>query len=167
DRLTHVIFNLYLQVTWGTLLALLVPDLRDYSAFLEVENFYFEHYALLLFPLYLTIQGRFIVWRPTWEGAIAGFLALSFYHSGVLAPLALITGRNLNYMLSPPPGTLISTAGWYRLIMYGFGLAFTFIQRYVFVEGALWILRFQYPPLQGRGDVGPGLSGKGSRLKAA
>lgn len=41
NRKAHVIFNLYLQVTWGTLLALLVPDLRDYSAFLEVENFFF------------------------------------------------------------------------------------------------------------------------------
>lgn len=125
-----------------------------------------EHYALLLFPLYLIIRGRFIVWRPTWEGAIAGFLVMSIYHSGVLGPIALLRGRNLNYMLSPPPGVLVATGGWYRILMYGFGLVMTFVQRYLLVEGALWILRFKYPPLQG--GIKPGSEGKeGLRLKAA
>jgi adenylate cyclase len=39
---THIAFNIYLHCMWGAALALLVPDLRDYNAFLEVENFWIE-----------------------------------------------------------------------------------------------------------------------------
>jgi len=39
---THIAFNIYLHCMWGAALALFFPDLRDYNAFLEVENFWIE-----------------------------------------------------------------------------------------------------------------------------
>ncbi|KAF9950830.1 hypothetical protein BGZ72_007567 [Mortierella alpina] len=36
----HVLLNIYFHIMWGTMLALLSPDLRDYDLFFEVENFF-------------------------------------------------------------------------------------------------------------------------------
>ncbi|KAF9358877.1 hypothetical protein BGX34_008682 [Mortierella sp. NVP85] len=36
----HILLNIYFHIMWGTMLALLSPDLRDYSLVFEVENFY-------------------------------------------------------------------------------------------------------------------------------
>ncbi|KAF9966168.1 hypothetical protein BGZ65_000471, partial [Modicella reniformis] len=36
----HVLLNIYFHIMWGTMLALLSPDLRDYGRFYEVVNFY-------------------------------------------------------------------------------------------------------------------------------
>ncbi|KAG5458123.1 MAG: TMEM164 family-domain-containing protein [Olpidium bornovanus] len=40
SRLPHIVFNIYLYILWGTITALVFPDLRDYDLFFEIENFF-------------------------------------------------------------------------------------------------------------------------------
>ncbi|ORZ37837.1 transmembrane protein [Catenaria anguillulae PL171] len=133
----HVIFNIYLHTVWGTLLAILSPDLRDAKQFLERDNFWFEHWALLITPLIVAWSNRLAIFPPSFDLAMASFLFKALYHSLVLSAVALRTGNNLNYMLEPPLGPLELFAELYRLVMYLFCCALTFFTRYVLVKYAL------------------------------
>lgn len=67
-----------------------------------------EHLALLLMPLILAVKRVFVVFPPTTDVLAMAVVCKCLYHSGFLAYLALFTGRNLNYMLSPPPGLALT-----------------------------------------------------------
>ncbi|KNE57352.1 hypothetical protein AMAG_03072 [Allomyces macrogynus ATCC 38327] len=136
----HVVFNVYLHTMWGTLLAIFSPDLRDNKQFLEVENFWFEHYALLITPLIITYNNRLVAFPASRDLALASFLFKALYHSFVLAPVSLRSGNNLNYLLMPPPGPLQWFGELYRLVMYLFCCLLTFATRYVLAEVVLRIM---------------------------
>ncbi|KAK3808940.1 MAG: transmembrane protein [Linnemannia elongata] len=100
----HLFLNIYFHIMWGTMLALLSPDLRDYDLFFEVENFFIEHYLLLLAPVYMIWSNRYVIWPFSMDVALMSFSLFALYHSFILSTMALIKGQNLNYLLMPPPG---------------------------------------------------------------
>ncbi|KAI9183080.1 hypothetical protein H9P43_003997 [Blastocladiella emersonii ATCC 22665] len=142
----HVMYNIYLHTMWGTLLAILSPDLRDAKQPLEAENFWFEHWALLITPLLLAWSNRLAVFPRSFDLAMAAFLAKALYHSLVLAPVALRSGNNLNYMLEPPLGPLELFKEFYRLVMYLFCCLLTYFTRYVLVEIVFMLVPRRAPP---------------------
>ncbi|KAL7752850.1 hypothetical protein RI367_001853 [Sorochytrium milnesiophthora] len=139
-RTPHIAFNVYLHTQWGTILAIAQPDLRDYSQFLEVENFWFEHFALLIVPMLVIYNNRLCVFPLSMDVALASFLFKALYHTLVLHAIALYTGKNLNYMLVPPPGPLERFGFLYRPVMYGFCCLLTIAVRYLLVELVLCII---------------------------
>lgn len=102
SKLAHIVFNIILHISWGTLMAIVFPDLRGYDQYLELECFWVEHILLLIIPLYCIYSERFIVMEPSSSLALVSFFIIGLYHSFILSALALIYGKNLNYVLSPP-----------------------------------------------------------------
>ncbi|KAF9426452.1 hypothetical protein BGZ94_006497 [Podila epigama] len=135
----HILLNIYFHIMWGTMLALLSPDLRDYDQVFEVENFYIEHYLLLLTPFYMIWSNRYVIWPVSMDVALMSFSFFALYHSAILSATALIKGQNLNYLLMPPPGPLQSFGKWYRPVMYAFCVLLT-MSRYFLVEVLIQIL---------------------------
>ncbi|KAF9908280.1 hypothetical protein EC991_009924 [Linnemannia zychae] len=135
----HILLNIYFHIMWGTMLALLSPDLRDYDLFFEVENFFIEHYLLLLAPVYMIWSNRYVIWPLSMDVALMSFSLFALYHSFILSTMALIKGQNLNYLLMPPPGPLQAFGKWYRPVMYMFCVLLT-MTRYVLVEVVIQLL---------------------------
>ncbi|KAK3845424.1 MAG: transmembrane protein [Linnemannia gamsii] len=135
----HILLNIYFHIMWGTMLALLSPDLRDYDLFFEVENFFIEHYLLLLAPIYMIWSNRYVIWPFSMDVALMSFSIFALYHSFILSTMALIKGQNLNYLLMPPPGPLQAFGKWYRPVMYLFCVLLT-MTRYVLVEVVIQLL---------------------------
>ncbi|KAF9107584.1 hypothetical protein BGX29_005943 [Mortierella sp. GBA35] len=135
----HLLLNIYFHIMWGTMLALLSPDLRDYDLYFEVENFFIEHLLLLFAPVYMIWSNRYVIWPFSMDVALMSFSLFALYHSAILSTMALIKGQNLNYLLMPPPGPLQAFGKWYRPVMYMFCVLLT-MTRYVLVEVVIQLL---------------------------
>jgi hypothetical protein len=135
---THTAFNILLGAMWGSWMAVLFPDLRDYKLFCEIENFFLEHALIVGLPLLFIAQGRFLVFPMDIWFSIAAFLFNGAFHSLVLHTVALISGLNLNYQLQPPPVKVVEGLGKsYKWIVYPFTFLLTVAMRYIFVEAIL------------------------------
>lgn len=141
----HIVFNLALSIMWGSWMAVLFPDLRDYKLFFEVENFWLEHALIVGLPLVWIAQRRFLVFPGDFVFNTAAFTLNAAFHSVVLHTVALLSGANLNYQLQPPPVKVVENLGKnYKWVMYLFTYLLTLVTRYVFVElvvtvtGAYW-----------------------------
>ncbi|KAK9701974.1 hypothetical protein K7432_011464 [Basidiobolus ranarum] len=133
-RFPHVLFNVYLNIMWGTIMALLFPDYRSFTVFLEVENFHLEHWIILLSPLYIFYTRKVAVWRPSVSMTLAAYCFYGIYNGTILLPLSLIYGQNVNYHLTPPVQLLPIFGKYYRLGMNFVCLPVTFLMRWVFVS---------------------------------
>lgn len=85
----------------------------DLVMWMEVPFFFFMHWALIVFPMYL-IKIQHISVLPlenATDGIVSNFMKIwslacayfGLFYFGVGTPLSLLTGLNLNYMLHPPP----------------------------------------------------------------
>lgn len=144
---THIAFNVILCNVWGTTLALFFPDLRDYNLFFEVEMYWIEHVALLLVPIWLAYKKRFNTWPATSHILGLAVLCKCLYHSLLLECISLWTGRNLNYVLSPPPGILTMFGPYYKMLMYAGAGIFCYLTRAVLVESVFYLFGFRYDQL--------------------
>ncbi|ORY00482.1 hypothetical protein K493DRAFT_256355 [Basidiobolus meristosporus CBS 931.73] len=135
-RFPHVLFNIYLNIMWGTILALLFPDYRSYTLFLEVENFVLEHWLILLTPLYIFYTRKIAVWKPSISMTVASYCFYALYNSVILLPFALCSGKNINYQLSPPVQLLPILGKYYRFGMNIICLPLTFLMRWILVSVA-------------------------------
>ena len=113
----HIMYQLIVPYTSLAIVAVATPDTTDLTMWMEVPFFFSMHYALIVYPMYFLWSGRISVLSPgdglvsnflNWWALACAFFALFYF--GVAAPLSLIFGINLNYMLSPPPtpGDIIS-----------------------------------------------------------
>lgn len=102
-----VVFQVSLHYTFFTILAIAVPDLAQLHLPLEVTNFWIQHYAILIAPLYvLFFSNRF----PLSPSVSTTLLAIGFgglFHYLFQLPAGMVTGINVNYMLWPPPGKTV------------------------------------------------------------
>jgi hypothetical protein len=132
----HVLFNIYLHTFWGTIAALLFPDLRDHYLLGETFNFFagklsyfggscvnfietechvpaLEHIIILILPFYMAYSGRYLVLPPSTKVAMFSFMLYGLYHSPLIHVVALKTSININYIFSPPPSKCISHIIWH------------------------------------------------------
>ena len=85
---------------------------------MEVPFFFLMHYALIAYPIYFLRSGRVSVLPFNNDSLVSNFLKwwvlasafFGLFYFGVAAPLSIVFGINLNYMLSPPPnpGDMVS-----------------------------------------------------------
>lgn len=134
-------------ISWGALLALATPDFRGYDSSIQIANFYIEHYLIILVPLFLTYCGYIPLSPPSRHFTFLVFLAKCLYHSVFLEIASLYSGKNLNYVMVPPPGPLLHFDHIYRPPMYMFCLALTFFTRYVFYRYSLKLISLAHNSL--------------------
>jgi hypothetical protein len=135
SKVTRMAFNSYLHYIWATIFALSFPDTSENGLYLVMENFWFEHYLLLLVPIYLIYTGRFVVFPLSFSYAVFSYALFCLFHSFILSGLGLLTGHNLNYMLVPPNSPLMHTLGkYYRLVIYSGIFVSCLVSRYILVE---------------------------------
>jgi len=113
----HVMYQLIIPYTSLAIVAIATPDVSDLKMWMEVPFFFLMHGALLAYPLYFLASGRISV-LPLDGSVVSNFLIwwllscayFALFYFGVGLPLSLVSGINLNYMLSPPPspGDVIS-----------------------------------------------------------
>ncbi|KAH8554764.1 TMEM164 family-domain-containing protein [Umbelopsis sp. PMI_123] len=157
----HVLFNIYLHTFWGTIAALLFPDLRDHYLLGETFNFFAEHIIILILPFYMAYSGRYLVLPPSTKVAMFSFMLYGLYHSPLIHVVALKTSININYIFSPPPSKCISHIIWhpsfpssfrhivgfliklgvmYRPFLYLVAMVNMFISRYILMGSTLYVL---------------------------
>ncbi|KAG0046553.1 hypothetical protein BGZ83_008292 [Gryganskiella cystojenkinii] len=135
NKFANMAFNSYLHYIWATIFALIFPDTTNNGLFMVIENFWFEHYLLLLVPVYLIYSGRFVLFPLSLSYAVFSYASFALFHSFMLSGLGLLTGHNLNYMLVPPNSPVMHNFGkFYRLVVYGLTFILCLISRYVIVE---------------------------------
>ncbi|KAI9470591.1 MAG: transmembrane protein [Benjaminiella poitrasii] len=98
----QLLFNIYLHTLWGSVLALVFPDLRDHDMLGEVFNFFFEHGLILVLPFYLLTTKRYVVLPLNIDMALFSFFLYASYHSPLLHAVSLWSGYNINYTLVSP-----------------------------------------------------------------
>lgn len=131
-----VLFNLMLYWIWNPLIAVLQPDLRDYTKSRDIFNFFFQHALIIGIPFYLLFTRQFDFYHFSLPTLAVAFSLQVLYHFWVLESVNLVQGTNLNYMMSPPPGPLTRFGFGYRVVMTCFSLAIMLGQRLVLVDAA-------------------------------
>ncbi|GMH62459.1 hypothetical protein TL16_g05109 [Triparma laevis f. inornata] len=126
-RHSMIQFLLSFQVlVWAVFAA---ADTADLKGPYEVEFFWFNHVLLLIPPFYYVLSGKVSTFKGLEDDAIrevVNFLQwiifacaiMGVFYFAVVTPLSFYSLLNLNYMLSPPPGTGLEGED-YRLISQG------------------------------------------------
>ncbi|KAI8100137.1 TMEM164 family-domain-containing protein [Halteromyces radiatus] len=139
----RLLLNTYYYTLWGAILALIFPDLRDHDMFGEVFNFFLEHTLVLILPLYMISNPRYVTIPPSFDMALFSFGVYAFYHTPVLHLFSLWSGYNLNFSLGPPAlGFLIETGPHYRNIMFMAALLNMFWTRYLVMDNFHNLIRW-------------------------
>ena len=136
----HILYQLIVPYTSLAIVAVATPDTSDLTMFLEVPFFFFMHYALIFYPIYLMRSGHISVLPllGSKDGLVMNFLKwwvlasayMALFYFGVATPLSLKYGINLNYMLSPPPnpGDMVSGQNFRLQSSLCCAAAFFFVQ---------------------------------------
>jgi hypothetical protein len=97
------VFNVAVYWMFFTAMALATPDMRDLVLPGEHLNFWVHHTVLLLVPVYLVASGHYeLDLRNAFNLRLSfGFGGLAHYD--LMLPAALVSGRNVGYMLMHPP----------------------------------------------------------------
>lgn len=105
--------------TCGTCNALAFPDTTNNIQFLSTQHFWFQHICILLVPFYwllshsVLMNGMLSVWI-----AIGAHGLNMLYHFIPLELAAIVSGVNLNYLMSPPDTIILTRHGAnYRIVM--------------------------------------------------
>jgi len=116
------VFQISLHYAFFTILAIAVPDLAQLHLPFEVLNFWVQHYALVLTPLYLLFFSDRFPLSPSLSTTILAIGIGGIFHFGCQLPAGIVTGINVNYMLWPPPGVPTAFAGknYRQLLTLGF-----------------------------------------------
>jgi len=116
SRLAVLLFNLYLNMFFSPFLGMVAADLSVYSQWMELESWAVQHALLCLLPFFFIATRRFPVINSG-RFMVFAFTLEMFFHFGVLLPLSIFSGFNLNYMMCPPNGPLTSFGLYYRPVM--------------------------------------------------
>jgi len=140
EWLAGQLFNIYLHWLFSPILGMVAADLSCYDQFLELTNWFVQHFLLLVYPLYLIkikryplVSGRGIFWFS--------YSLELLMHMDVFLPASLIKNFNVNYMVCPPGGILAQFGNYYRPAMASFCIALMFIIRYGLIELYVIVLR--------------------------
>ena len=118
-QVMHIMHQLIIPYTGLALVALATPDTSDLLMYMEVPFFFFMHAVLPLYPLYF-LRGKISVLATYNDnnnsndndtGIVSNFIKMwilacayfALFYFGIVTPISLKYGLNINYMLSPPP----------------------------------------------------------------
>lgn len=150
---TTDLYNIYVSYAFMPVLAVLFPDLRDYTLPFEVATFFIQHALMIALPVWFARTSRYAVYGERFAACRAYALGtLAFY--GFLVPLSATLGANLNYMMSPPPG-----------ILRGFGRAYRPVQM-VFCSVLLYLSNLVHKNWAAATDAA-GAGGRGGKPEVA
>jgi hypothetical protein len=111
-----------------TVVALATPDTSDCLYFGEAAFFFFNHTVLLAIPILYLVTRRISVFSPSkscstlWfnmQWWLASCAAFGIFYFLPVTLVAIFSGQNLNYMMSPPPGQDVVVGNSYRLLSIG------------------------------------------------
>ena len=140
----HVLSQLSITYFGLPVVAIATPDLSDLTLPFEVEYFFINHALLLVFPIYWVSSGRVSLLPPAGtakgESTVSGNFAkwyafacacFALFYFAFVTPVAIYSGINLNYMLSPPPnpGDVVSGPN-FRLMSIGCCATLFFLFRF-------------------------------------
>lgn len=129
-----------------TLAALATPDTSDCLFFGEPFFFYFNHVALLAIPIAYLVTGRASLLSPSpsvsnlkfnFQWWLVSCAAFGLFYFFPVTMASIVSGYNLNYMMSPPPGQDILVGESYRLMSIGACALLIFLTRIVIVLAEL------------------------------
>eukprot|EP00526_Cylindrotheca_closterium_P016992 CAMPEP_0113633934 /NCGR_PEP_ID=MMETSP0017_2-20120614/17664_1 /TAXON_ID=2856 /ORGANISM="Cylindrotheca closterium" /LENGTH=317 /DNA_ID=CAMNT_0000544601 /DNA_START=101 /DNA_END=1054 /DNA_ORIENTATION=+ /assembly_acc=CAM_ASM_000147 len=141
-----VLYQLLISYCGYTLPALATPDVSDCLFPFEPFFFWFNHIALLVIPVAYLATGRVSLLSPSptcsilwfnfqwWLVTCAGF---GLFYFLPVSLVSIVSGYNLNYMLSPPPGQDLIVGDSYRLMSIGCCGLLIFLTRGFIVVGEL------------------------------
>jgi len=103
----------------SSLFIIITCDNAHLPVFLEIPFFFFMHAVLPLYPLYFLRSAKISVLatnndnnsNDTDTGIVSNFIKMwilacayfALFYFGIVTPISLKYGLNINYMLSPPP----------------------------------------------------------------
>lgn len=144
----HVLAQLCITYVGLPIVAIATPDLSDLTLPYEVEYFFLNHALLLVFPLYWVSSAKVSLLPMAKSGeSVLGCFAkwyllactvFALFYFALVTPVAIYSGLNLNYMLSPPPnpGNVVSGEN-FRLMSTGCCATLFFIMRFGAVVGEI------------------------------
>lgn len=127
-------FYFYVCFLYGTVLALVTPDLRGLSMFGELQTFFIQHAMLLILPAVWIATRRYHLYEG-FRLSVLNWGIATLIHFDLLFGLSVALHGNINYMLVPPkvwPSRIDAT--YYRPIMVGVCLVFGLASRYILAQ---------------------------------
>jgi len=112
-----VLFNIALYLIYGPILAVATPDLRDVPNEWLKANFYAHHWIIIGMPFYLVYVRAFDLFPISLYFYSIVLFGSVIYHFFILLGVSLISGANLNYIMVPLPGVLVTFGPYYRFGM--------------------------------------------------
>ena len=143
---------------YGTAAALLWPDIGPDPAPGEVTSFFLQHALLCALPALWIARRRY----PLYAGARAlayAWAVVGAIHFAALLPASVLAGKNVNYMMMPPPGVYpksLAPIAWYRSVIALAGIPLALAMRYAVLA-----------PIAAVGATAPDACGSGSRARAS
>ncbi|EQC31569.1 hypothetical protein SDRG_10741 [Saprolegnia diclina VS20] len=100
-KTANLLFQVYVTMSWSSVLALSFPDMSDYEHWGDCFNYFYEHIMMLLVPFVLWHTGRFdYIGSPSW--IMFGFTFIALYHAAILQIVVLVTEINVATLMTPP-----------------------------------------------------------------
>ena len=119
--LSNAVFQIYVSLTWSSVLAFIFPDMSDYEYFWDKVNYWWEHTIMLIVPIYFVSSGRFeIIGGIYWT--LLSYVVILSYHFVVLVAVSLITEVNVSTVMSPPSGMEFGGLHYRPIFAIGIGV---------------------------------------------
>lgn len=147
---------LQLFVTWVILptAAIVNPDTSNCTAFGEITLFYVQHFMLIIVPIYYVLTQRLSVISESdeFERNIPSIMSFNMrqwlmgcafkitLYFPIVSFVNIWSGMNINYMMSPPPGDMVSGENFRLVTIVYLGILFM-MDRCVFVALELLLVR--------------------------
>ena len=124
----------YITFWYGTLLALVTPDLRGLHMVGEQFNFFSQHIMLVLLPAVWIVKRRYTMYKGMRLSLMMWVVAF-LVHFDLLLPVSLTLVGNVNYMMVPPSVYPMGIyPAFYRVIISLFCILLTFFSRHIMGE---------------------------------
>jgi len=132
----QIAYQLMIPFLAFPVLAFVAPE-NFATHLMERPFFYIHHILLVVFAMYLLRSGRASMLPAGSTSALSSLLhqwmmafgVFGVYMSGLIVPLSIYCGLNLNYVMSPPHNHEWYSGPWYRHFIVGyFAIKFLIIQ---------------------------------------
>jgi len=148
-NVTNILIQHIVNYTGMYLSAILMPDTSGLNLPYEVQFFFLNHYALLVYPIYYVISGKAVLLLPTkslmvqvtnfLKWSIFSSLCFNIFYFVLIPPLCIWSALNIGYSMKPPPGLFYGIHYRWKYAIFWTGVIIT--KRLIFVIIQLCIQR--------------------------